>query len=128
MKVTNGKRNCRHDTRGDTSHVASPVTVLADSAWDGAQLIEDYDDGWWAELPDIAMDGSNAVVVWVKSNNSSSPFSIEGTYSTDGGVTWGSVQPVSTGTSSYRDAPQMALSGDNAVAVWYEVVGVRVES
>ena len=88
--------------------------VLAQSGWDGAQLIEGHDD--WATAPQVVMDGMNAVAVWAQSSNCVSNYSI------DGGVTWEGTQTISAGTSSSCDMPQVAMSGPGVAAVWREVV------
>jgi len=92
-----------------------PSPVLAEAAWGDAQAIGDSDTS--NTMPAVAKDGSNVVCVWVGSSR------ILSSYSTDGGVTWSADQPIDPSMSSYCDMPKVALSGNNAVAVWYEVIG-----
>ena len=97
-------------------------SVLADSAWDTVQTVDEY--AGHSVGPQVTIDGSSAVAVWVQNDSwMTGTYQIDGNYSTDGGATWEGAQTISAVALSYCDAPQVAMSGANVVAVWYEVAG-----
>jgi hypothetical protein len=88
----------------------------AGATWGSDQLIEDNagHDGWY---PQVAISGSNVVAVWYQDDGSD--YSIYSNHSTDGGATWGSDQLIEDNAGYDGYDPQVAISGSNAVAVWY---------
>jgi len=99
------------------------AAVLAQSDWGTVQTVDEYAGN--SVAPQVAIDGSSAVAVWVQNDSwASGTYAICGNSSTDGGATWEGAQTISAGASSYSDRPQVAMSGSNVVAAWYEDVGI----
>jgi len=98
---------------------ASPL--LADGPWATAQSIDvDNED---STMPAVAVEGSDVLAVWIEStDNSTGTFSIQSNRSADGGETWAGTTLVSNDSLYYCTDLRMAMSGANAVAVWYDVV------
>ena len=91
--------------------------------WNSDQLIENNAENGYN--PQIAVSGDNAVAVWRQYDGSVTR--IYSNYSTDGGVTWDpeTTQLIedNTGYDAGGENPQIAISGDNAVAVWPQYDG-----
>lgn len=73
--------------------------------------------------PDIALSGNSAVALWI--NETSGIGVIQAARSSNGGVTWVSPTTTPTGAPPALSAsgqlsgePQVAMSGNNAIAVW----------
>jgi len=83
-----------------------------------------------AALGRVSVSGSQAVVVWKRSNGTN--YVIQTAFSTDSGVTWASPAstPIGTGTPDLSDGSQdandvsVSMDGDNVVAVWTRSNGV----
>ena len=102
--------------------LCSVSPVLAQTDWGTVQTVDEYVG--YSVGPQVAIDGSSAAAVWVQHDSwNYGTYQIDGNYSTDGGATWEGAQTISAGTSTYCDAPQVAMSGSNVIAVWYEDVG-----
>ena len=96
----------------------SPLTVLAQSDWGSDQLIED-NAGHNGERPQVAISGSNVVAVWYQEDTSGYT-RIYSNYSSDGGATWHADQLIEDNAGYDGEHPQVAISGSNVVAVWYQ--------
>ena len=90
----------------------------AEFGWAVPQLLEktSYD----AYGPQVAMDGNTAVAVWIQNDGAAN--SIYSNYSSDAGVIWHDSQLLETGPDT-AISPQVAISGNNAVAVWQQNEG-----
>jgi len=100
--------------------VLSASPVLADGPWGTPQSIEDHDS--YSQMPQVVMDGSDVVAVWLENTNrADGTYSIQSNRSTDGGETWEGKTLVSSSSLDRCDTPQVAMSGSNVVAIWYEV-------
>lgn len=98
--------------------VYSNYSTNAGLNWGTAQLIED-NALYNGEIPQLAMSGSNVVAVWKQGDGLHT--GIYSNYSTDSGATWRGAplwdQRIDS-EAGEADAPQVSLSGLNAVAVW----------
>jgi hypothetical protein len=88
--------------------------------WKQAMLIEEnFYDAW---DPCIAIDGSRVVAAWSQSDSDDywdRVYALYSNCSSNGGLTWNGAQEVAyDGTNDYV-TPQAAVSGSNAVLVWY---------
>ena len=101
--------------------VSASLEGALELTWANSELLEDntYDAG---EVQ-VAVDGSVAVAVW-KQYDSSGWGRIYSNYSNDGGATWHNDQILEDNTGRHAYAPQVAVSGSNVVAVWYQWDGV----
>jgi hypothetical protein len=102
---------------GSTDRIYSNYSTDGGATWHTAQLIENI-AGYYGFEPQVAMSGLNAVAVWREALGSYNRIYFN--YSTDGGATWHTAQLIenNAGYSGYE--PQVAMSGLNAVAVWYQ--------
>jgi hypothetical protein len=102
-----------------TFRIHKNYSADAGATWTGAQQIQDDagHDGWY---PYVAMSGSSAVAVWCQ--NDGTPWRFYSDYSTDGGATWHSDQPIQDNAVPQESA-YVAISGSNAVAVWRQSDG-----
>ena len=100
---------------GSHSRIYSNYSADGGAAWGTAQLIEDNASGGYG--PQVAMSGRNVVAVWYQADDSG--YRIYSNYSTDGGATWSSDQLIED-NARHGDGPQVAMSGRNVVAVWYQ--------
>ena len=99
-------------------NIYSNYSVDGGVNWAGVQLINSTFET--AQYPQIAISGNNVVVVWMQGNGGNNY--IYSNYSADGGAVW--VGDVRIDNLEDRDAasnPQIAISGDNVVAVWEQV-------
>jgi hypothetical protein len=100
--------------------ILSPTIVLANPLiWHNDQLIND--SGKYAQYPDVALDGTNAVAVWYQEFGTN--YRIYSNYSADGGDTWNTPQLIENNSGQDGYYPQVALSGSNAVVVWRQSDG-----
>ncbi len=92
-----------------------------------AQLIDDDNHSGFssAGFPQVAMNGLNAVVVWAQ-EDATNRQRIYSDYSTDGGVTWNADRLLEDNTGYDGWFPQVAMSGNNVVAVWYQPVATAL--
>jgi hypothetical protein len=100
---------------GGINRIYSNYSTDGGESWNTPQLIEN-NAGQDGNYPEVALDGSNAVVVWRQSDGSN--FRIYSNYSSDGGDTWHNAQLIDNNTGKEADLPRVALSGTTAVAVW----------
>jgi len=101
---------------GANYRIFSNYSTDGGETWNTPQLIENNagQDGYY---PQVALSGSNAVVVWRQSDGSN--FRIYSNYSTDGGASWGdSARLIEDNAGKDAEPPQVTMSGTNAVAVW----------
>ena len=89
--------------------------------WGADQLIED-NSGNHAYEPQVVISGNNVVAVW-RQNDGSDYYRIYANHSTDGGVSWGSDQLIEDNAGNDGLYPQVAISGNNVVAVWRKIDG-----
>lgn len=92
--------------------------VLAQANWGTALVIEDI-AGSNGVNPQIVLSGSNAVAAW-RQNFDVDNDRVYSNYSTDVGITWHEAQLLSADTNIPRDDVDIAMSGSNVVAVWWE--------
>jgi hypothetical protein len=83
-----------------------------------AQLVDDH-PGFSGGFPEVAMSGLNVVVVW-EQEDATTFQRMYSDYSTDGGATWHADRSLEDNTGYDVWFPQVAMSGNNAVAVWYQ--------
>jgi len=87
--------------------------------WDADRIIEN-NYGYNGDTPKVAISGDNAVAVWNQYDGSRNH--VYSNYSTDGGATWSSDQPIEN--NSYGgNYPQVAISFNTVVAVWVQSDG-----
>jgi hypothetical protein len=84
--------------------------------WHTDQLINSA--GHYGVYPQVAVSGLNAVAVWYEYDGSN--YRIYSNYSTDGGATWHTAQLIENNAGYDGVYPQVAMSGLNAVAVWFQ--------
>jgi Neuraminidase (sialidase) len=105
---------------GINSRIYSNYSTDGGATWHADQLIEDnagYDSG----LPRMAISGNNVMVVWTLTDLGSEDSSrLYSNYSTDGGATWHSDQLIEDNAYYSASSPQVAISGNNVVAVWHQ--------
>jgi len=92
------------------------------ATWHADQLIEN-NIGAHADAPMVAISGSRVVAVWFQVE--SGHFRIFSNFSTNGGATWRTDQPIDSPTIYDSEYPRVALSGANAVAVWFRSDGSK---
>ncbi len=85
------------------------------ATWHDSQLLEMDND--WAFSPQIAINSDTAVAVWKQYDGTAN--SIYFNYSSDGGATWHDSQLIEQDNGE-ASSPQVAMSGNNAVAVWQQ--------
>ncbi len=108
---------CQAD--GAYYRIHSSYSTDGGATWRPDRLIED-NAGYSAADPQVAASGNKVVAVW--SQDTDDVFSICSNYSEDGGATWHSDQTIGDG-EQHSLAPQVAVSGNNAVAIWTRVNG-----
>jgi hypothetical protein len=106
---------------GSNARIYSNYSTNGGATWEGAKLIED-NAGYDAIYPYVAVSGSNAVAVW-NQKDGSNKYRIYSNYSTDGGATWEGDQLIEDNAGYQSWSPHVAVSGSNAVAVWYQEGG-----
>ena len=102
------------------SRIYSNYSTDGGATWDSDQLIED-NSGYSGQDPQVAISGSDVVAVWHQYDGSNQR--IYSNYSIDGGATWGSDQLIEDNAGYSGNAPQVAISGSNVVAVWSQYNG-----
>jgi len=107
-----------NDNSGNTSVYVNHSSD-GGAAWDGVENIDNGAVGG-KYSPQVAMSDTNVVAVWWQSSGIGRVFSNR---STDGGATWSGAQAVDTSNLWDAGEPYVALSGTNAVAVWYQFDG-----
>ncbi|MFH2068391.1 MAG: sialidase family protein [Candidatus Omnitrophota bacterium] len=90
--------------------------------WKTAQQISSVEGSWYE--PQIAISGDTVVAVWRGSTGGNA--NIYSNYSTDGGESWSSIQTVDNQSNPAYGGPQIAISGDTAVAVWRQYDGSAI--
>jgi hypothetical protein len=106
----------------DNSRIYSNYSTNGGATWNAAQLIDDH-PGFSAGFPQVAMSGTNVVVVWEQQEQDTPTYKhqrIYSDYSTDGGATWHADCPLEHNIGHDGWFPQVAMSGNNVVAVWYQ--------
>jgi hypothetical protein len=106
-----------YQSDGSNSRIYSSYSTDGGATWSDEQLIED-NAGNNGIGPQVAISGSNAVAVWHQHDGSSSR--IYSNYSTDGGATWHDDLLIEDNDGNNGHDPQVAISGSNVVAVWYQ--------
>ncbi len=101
---------------GTTNRIYSNCSSDGGATWNGDQLIED-NEGYSGGFPQTAMSGNHVAAVWTQWDENDS-YRIYSNYSTNGGVAWGSDQLIEDNAGYGADYPQLAMSGNNLVAVW----------
>jgi len=94
------------------------------ATWHADQLIEN-NAGFSGGSPQVTMSGLNVVVVWDQ-QDATSRQRIYSNYSTDGGATWHADQLLEDNIGFDGWFPQVAVSGNNVVAVWYQPVATAL--
>jgi hypothetical protein len=92
------------------------------ATWHSDQLIENNTNAH-ADAARVAISGTRVVAVWFQVE--SGFFRIFSNYSTNGGATWHTDQSIDSLTVYDSEYPQVALSGANAVAVWFRSDGSK---
>ena len=105
---------------GSNDRIYSNYSTDGGATWQGAQPIEG-NAGFNGYNTQVALSGSIAVAVWEQWDGSN--YHIHSNYSTDGGATWHSAQPIEDNAGFSAYGPQVALSGSTAVAVWRQKDG-----
>ena len=103
---------------GGNYRIYSNRSTNGGATWGSDQLIDDH-PGFSAGFPQVAMSGLNVVVVWAQ-DDATTFQRIYSDYSTDGGATWHADQPLENNTGFDGWFPEVAMSGNNVVAVWYQ--------
>ncbi|MBN1444650.1 MAG: exo-alpha-sialidase [Candidatus Omnitrophica bacterium] len=103
---------------GTYNSIYSNCSTDGGATWETAQLLETAD--YNADYPQVAISGDKVVAVWPQSDGTDD--NIYARYSTDGGATWETAQLLETADYD-ADDPQVAMSGDKVVAVWYQRSG-----
>jgi len=106
--------------------IKSAYTSNGGNTWSASQ---DVSTSGINSRPAIFMEGTDVVVVWV-GNTLGDNLEIYGRISSDSGITWDGLPvqiALSPGTQIF-DAPQVAISGDNLVAVWEDSNGAILAS
>jgi hypothetical protein len=99
--------------------LAFPSLMFAQTLnWHSDVLIEDNAPNN-AFYPQVAMSGNNVVAVWYQLDGSGN-YRIYSNYSTDGGATWSSDQLIDNNAGFNGVSPQVAMAGNNVVAVWMQ--------
>jgi hypothetical protein len=86
------------------------------ATWHTDQLIED-NVGDNASYPRVAVSGTKVVAVWFQTEAGN--LRIFANYSTNGGATWHTDQRLDLPSGYDSEFPRVALSGNNAVVVWW---------
>jgi len=87
--------------------------------WDSTTVDTVSDDGGDADVPQIAISGDNVVAVWSQGAYIYSNYTTIGLDGTVASWDTTTVDIISNNAGSGFN-PQIAISGDNAVAVWYQ--------
>jgi hypothetical protein len=95
------------------------------ATWHTDQLIED-NAGASALYPRVAVSGTKVVAVWFQPEGSN--LRIFANYSTNGGVTWHADQRLDVPSVYDSEYPRVALSGSNAVVVWWRYDGTSIRA
>jgi Neuraminidase (sialidase) len=113
-------------SQSDGSHtrIYSNYSTDGGATWHADQLIEN-NAGFSGGSPQVAMSGLNVVVVWDQ-QDATSRLRIYSNYSTDGGATWHADQLLEDNIGFDGWFPQVAVSGNNVVAVWYQPVATAL--
>jgi hypothetical protein len=106
-----------HQDDGSNTRIYSNYSTDGGATWHTDQLIEDNagNDG---SYPQVGISGSNVVAVWYQDDGSN--FRIYSNYSTDGGATWHADQLIEDNAGHIGYYPEVGISGNNVVAVWYQ--------
>ncbi len=113
---------------GTTNRIYSSYSTNAGASWAGDdQLIENMDAAGYS--PSVAISGNNVVVVWLVWFGS--PIDCGWVYSnrasfSGGALTWTptNTQRIDSNNALDGSTPQVAISGDNVVAVWQQATKV----
>lgn len=105
---------------GTTTSTYSSYSTDGGNSWIGPQLLEMSDEGVpVVSPPHLVIDGSNVIAVWEQYGGGGSYYSIYANCSRDAGATWVGAQLLETGSGN-SVYPCLAMSGDNAVVVWFQ--------
>ncbi|MCG3149345.1 MAG: hypothetical protein PCFJNLEI_02805 [Verrucomicrobiae bacterium] len=107
---------------GAVAQIAGSSSVDGGVTWQPAQRIS-QGDGRATEVR-VAIVGTRAVAVWVREEAGGSV--LVTARSTDGGISWGGEQQISSGTGKVAD-PSLAMAGDRVVVVWGQDNGAGMD-
>jgi hypothetical protein len=100
-----------------TGLIYANYSTNSGASWSLIPYILEPDNGIAAgTLPQVALSGANALVVWSQSDGTNER--IYYNYSTAGGAGWGSARMIDGVVGPAAGTPSAAISGTNAVAVW----------
>ncbi len=85
------------------------------ASWDGAQIVDDSNTGD-APVPQIALSGDNAIVVWQRFDGTATR--IYASCSGDGAANWSSAELIQDDVAACSFSAHVAADGTNAIAVW----------
>jgi hypothetical protein len=87
----------------------------AGASWEADSLLQTADVD--AGSPQVVVSGSNVVALWSQEDADNH---IYARYSANGGSSWNTPQLIEDNTGLGANSPQIAVSGDNVVAVWIQ--------